>query len=216
MTICKLLIADDQEIMCYALKRLFDKIEDINICGVARNGNELVSLARELKPDVILTDMKMPGMNVVQATMALKKEFPSIKIIAFSSYDDDPYVIPMLEAGAYGYLLKSESTAEIPEAVRSVLKGMKYYSNSINIKLIKLIAENENIEGYGKVAEFNERELDVIQLVCKEFSSKEIGEQMSLSPRTIEGYKDSIMFKIGAKNSVGIVVYAIKHKLYEV
>ena len=211
-----IILADDHEIFRDGFAVMLNKIPEINLIGEAANGDELIKLARELKPDVIVTDIKMPVMDGIEATKQIKKEFPGLGIIALSMFDEEELIVDMLEAGAKGYLLKNAYKEEIIAAVKSVNKDEPYYCRNTTNKLAQMIARS-NFNPYKTVTrpEFSERETAIIRLICREFSNKEIAEELSLSKRTVEGYRENILQKIDAKNSVGIVVYAIKHKIFE-
>lgn len=215
-TTIDIILADDHEIFRDGFAVMMKKIPEINLVGEAANGEELIKLSRLLKPEVVVTDIKMPKMDGIEATKQLKKEFPSIGIIALSMFDEENLIVEMLEAGAKGYLLKNAHKDEIIAAVKSVYKDEPYYCRDTTHKLAQMIAKS-NFHPYKKrpVIEFTEKEVGIIKLICEELSNKEIGERMALSKRTVEGYREKILEKIDAKNSVGIVVYAIKNKIFE-
>lgn len=212
-----IILADDHEIFRDGFRVMLSKIPAINLMAEAPNGEELIKLARKLHPDVIVTDIKMPVIDGIKATKQLVTEFPSIGIIALSMFDEEDLVIDMLEAGAKGYLLKNAQKDEIINAIKSVYKDETYYCSNTSKKLTYLIA-NSSYNPYKKIAKavFSDKEILVIQMICQENSNKEIANKLSLSKRTIEGYREKILEKIKAKNTAGIVVYAIKNKLYNI
>lgn len=212
-----IILADDHEIFRDGFAILVNKIPDINLIGEACNGRELLKLARELKPDIIVTDIKMPVMNGIDATIQLKKEFPEIGIIALSMFDDEHLIVDMLEAGAKGYILKNAGKDEIIDAVKSVHKNEPYYCTETNSKLTRMIA-NSSFNPYKKTCkpQLTEKEIAIVKLICMEKSNKEIASALNLSIRTVEGHREKILEKIHAKNSVGLVVYAIKNKIFEI
>jgi DNA-binding NarL/FixJ family response regulator len=166
---------------------------------------------------VIITDIQMPGMDGIEATKALKLLKEPAGIIAFSNYDEDSYIVDMLEAGASGYLLKNTKKKEIFEAIRLVAAKGKYYCNSTSVKLARMIANSKAELGTIKEAiKFTPREMEVISHICNELSNKEIADAMYLSVRTVEGYRDRILEKTGARNAVGLVIYAIRTGLFQV
>lgn len=212
-----IILADDHEIFRDGFAVLMNKIPGINLIGEACNGMELIELARELKPDLIVTDIKMPVMNGIDATIQLKKELPDIGIIALSMFDEEPLIIDMLEAGAKGYILKHAQKDEIIAAVKSVYNNEPYYCTETNNKLVQMIA-NSTFNPYKKFSKpkLSKKEIDIIKLICREKSNKEIASTLYLSIRTVEGHRERILEKINAKNSVGLVLYAIKNKIFEV
>lgn len=211
-----IILADDHELFRDGFTVLVNKISEINLMGEASNGEEMISLARKMKPDVIVTDIKMPGMDGIEATRRIKKEFPEIGIIALSMFDEEELIVEMLEAGANGYLLKNAQKEEIIAAVKSVHHDKPYYCRDTTNKLAQMIG-NSSYNPYKKITKpvFSENEITVIKLICQEQSNREIAEQMNFSKRTVEGYREKILEKIDAKNTVGIVVYAIKNKIFE-
>lgn len=209
-------MADDHEIFRDGFAVMFRRSFDIKLLGDARNGQQLITLAEKINPDVILTDIKMPGMDGVQATRIITNKLPHIKVIALSMFDDDNLIIDMLEAGAIGYLLKNAHKKEIIEAIHTVNNNEPYYCNHTSSKLARLIASSRfNPNKPVEKITFSDREREIISLICKEFSNKEISETLHLSSRTIEGYREKIMEKMLAKNTAGIVVFAIRHGLFK-
>ena len=211
-----IVLADDHEIFRDGFAIMIKKIPDIKLIGEASNGEELIQLCRSLNPEVIVTDIKMPVMDGIEATRKIKKEFPAMGVIALSMFGEEDLIIDMLEAGAKGYLLKNAHKDEIIAAVKAVHKDHPYYCRETTNKLAQMIAKS-SFNPYKKIArpEFSEKEIAIIRLICEEYSNKEIGEKLELSKRTVEGYREKILEKIDAKNSVGIVIYAIKNKIYE-
>lgn len=213
----RVIIADDHEIFRDGFKVMMKKQEVIELIAEADNGKELVELTRTHQPDVIITDIKMPQMDGIAATKKIKELFPHIEVVALSMFDEENLIIDMLEAGAKGYLLKNTNKNEVTQAVQAVYKGEIYYGNHTTNRLAQMIAKSrfDPYQKGGRPA-FNEKELEIIRLICQEFSNKEIATQLDLSTRTIEGYREKILEKTGAKNTAGIVVYAIKQQIYKV
>lgn len=208
------IIADDHEIFRDGFKAMAKKFPDIKVTGEAKDGLDLIEVVERLKPDVVMTDIKMPRMDGIEATRQLSKFW---NIIALSMFDEDNLIMDMLEAGAKGYLLKNADKLEIIQAIQAVHKGKNYYCKDTSDKLLKMIAKS-NFNPYQKIKrpQFKDRELEVIRLICDQLSTKEIGEKMNLSARTIEGYREKILEKMEVHNTAGIVVYAIKAGIYEI
>jgi len=214
----RIVLADDHEIFRDGFKAMLKKQPSVELIGEASDGEELVEITRRLKPDVVVTDIKMPKMDGLQAAKILSAEFPNIGIIALSMIDEETLIIDMLEAGAKGYLLKNAHKTEIIEAIKAVNNDHVYYCDGTSARLTKMIAKSDKIPFNRKAPkpELSQKEIDVIQLVCEEMTNKEIADRLNLSIRTIEGYRDRILEKIGARNSAGIVVYAIRNKIYNI
>lgn len=209
-----IVIADDHEIFRDGLKLMLGKYPEIKIAGEAQNGRELVEMVNTLNPDVILTDIKMPVMDGIDAVKKIISNNKDAAIICLSMFDEDDLILDMIEAGAKGYLLKNSDKTEIIDAITTVYNGNYFYSKTTSHKMIKLLAKSR-IDPYATRSkpEFSEREIEIMQLICNENSNKEIGEKLFLSSRTVEGHRQRIMEKMDVKNSVGLVVYAIKNGL---
>lgn len=210
----RIVIAEDYALFREGFRLLFEQSDEIEIVGEAKDGIQLTEMVRSLKPDIVITDIEMPVMNGIDATKMIKNEFPATGVIALTQFCDDHFIVDMLEAGASGYLLKSTLKNDIIEAVKQVNNGGTYYCKNTSLRLTKMIALSKAIKGNPK-AEFSEKEIEIIKLICQQFASKEIADMTDLTHRTVEKYRDNIMEKIGARNMVGIVVYAIRHGMFK-
>jgi len=212
----RVVIADDHEIFREGLETLFKKQKDIELAGQADNGRELVKTTGATHPDVILTDIKMPIADGIEATKEILLNYPEIGIIALTMFDDENLLIDMLDAGAKGYLIKNAHKHEIISAIKAIYKGENYFCNHTTVKLAKIIGKSR-FTNYKTPAkpEFTEKEKEVIKLICEEYSNKQMADELHLSIRTIEGYREKILEKINAKNTAGIVVFAIKNGMYK-
>ncbi|HEX6332621.1 MAG TPA: response regulator transcription factor [Flavisolibacter sp.] len=209
-------IADDHEIFRDGFKAMIRKHPAVEIIGEAANGDELIRQVAELQPDIVITDIHMPKMDGLEATREIARRFPFVGIIALSMSDQESSIVEMLEAGAKGYLLKNAPKEEIIEAIMAVQNNHTYYCTGTSASLARLIARSGFNPGKRtKKPEFSEKEIQVMRYICEELTTKEIAANMHLSVRTIEGYRDRIQEKINAKNSAGIVVYAIRNKIYD-
>jgi len=214
-SVIRVVTADDHEIFREGLEVLFKKQNDIELAGEAVNGKQLVEITERLLPDIVLTDIKMPVMDGIQATKIITEKFPQVGVIALSMFEDENLIVDMLEAGARGYLIKNAHKHEVIAAIRAVYNQESYFCNHTSMKLAKLIGRSRfSLFKDNMRSEFSEKEKEVIQLICEEFSNKEISIKFHLSIRTIEGYREKILEKMKVKNSAGIVVYAIKHGIY--
>lgn len=211
----RVLIADDHDIFRDGLSLLLMKEPTIELVGDAANGNRLIQMAKELHPDIILTDLKMPEIDGIEAVKTIKEQLPAIKTIALSSFDSDAMVIDALEAGAMGYIIKNADRGEIIDAIRMVFTGSPYYCKTTSSRLVKLIARSE-FNPYKTDAPklFSDKEKDIIRLICEEKTSKEIGELLFMSSRTVEGHRVKILEKMNVKTTAGVAIYAIKNGLY--
>jgi DNA-binding NarL/FixJ family response regulator len=211
----KLIIADDHEVYRDGLKTLLVRSKEIEVIGEASNGKELVMLCKSMTPDIVLTDIMMPVMDGIEATAYLASSMPSVRVIALSMFNQDNLVLDMLKAGATGYLIKNANKDEILEAIQSVYRNIPYYCKSTSIKLARLIGGSQFGAKSKERISFTDKELSIIKLICQEKTSKEIGDQLFLSSRTVEEYRQRIRDKMEVKSTTGIVIYAIKNDLYK-
>jgi DNA-binding NarL/FixJ family response regulator len=210
-------MADDHEIFRDGFRAMLNKYPGIHLVGEAENGKELITIVEKLKPDVVLTDIKMPVMDGIEATKQLVKMNPDINIVALSMFDEDTLIMEMLEAGAKGYLLKNAHKDEIIEAILHVSEGDTFYCKHTSEKLIRLIAKS-SFNPFKKISrpQFSERETQIIKLICEQYANKEIAAMLNLSVRTIEGYREKIQEKAKARNTAGIVIFAIKNQIHKI
>jgi DNA-binding NarL/FixJ family response regulator len=213
----QLIIADDHEMLRQGFHNMLRRLKHIELIGEAADGQELVDLCIQLQPDVIVTDIQMPRLNGVEATREILKILPTTRIIALTLFHEDHLVVDMLEAGAKGYLLKHTNKEEIVEAIETVADNRNYYCAHTTQQLAHLIATSQYIPHRRKsIPSFSEKELQVINLLCRELSNKEIADKMQLSSRTVESYREVIFDKMEVRNVAGLVVFAIKQGMFRV
>ena len=209
----KIALADDHVLLRNGLANLLKEL-DYDVVFEAGNGSEFLDKLRTgAVPDIVLMDINMPKMDGYDTTQWLKKNYPDIKVLALSMYDDENAIIRMLKSGARGYILKDSEPGELKLAIYSLLTKGFYHSELVTGKLIHTInhlnePENSSVKN---VLGLNEREIEFLKLVCTEMTYKEIAEQMCLSPRTIDGYRDALFEKLNLKSRVGLVIFAIKN-----
>ncbi len=209
-------IADDHKIFRKGVIHSMRPYTNIRFVMEADNGEDLIQKIPEFTPDVILCDLKMPIKDGIDATKIITKNYPGIRVIILTMYEDERFVGHLMDCGAAGYLLKSTEPAEIKRALMDVMRTGFYLNPFVNKVLIK--------KSYGK-QKFNpsltsevvlsDREKEALTLVCMEFTAAEIAQKMNISPRTVEAIKDRLMERFGVKNSVGLVFYAMKNQLIE-
>jgi len=183
----------------------------------ANDGKDFISkLQNGPHPEVVLMDINMPVMDGYETAAYMKQHFPDIKVLALSMYDDEAAIIRMLKNGARGYILKDSDTPELKSAIEAVLTKGFYYTEMITGKLLHTINSSDEEGTTRKVLNLNEREMEFLKLSCSEMTYKEIADKMHLSPRTIDGYRDSLFDKLKIKTRVGLAIYAIKHGIVHV
>jgi DNA-binding NarL/FixJ family response regulator len=211
-------LADDHVVMRNGLASLLKDFGYI-ILYEADNGKDFIEKTKKDQlPDVALLDINMPKMDGYQTAAWLKENFPEVKVLALSMYDDDAAIIRMLKNGAKGYVLKDSNIADVKTAIDSVLSKGYYYSELVTGKLIHSInhLDEPAHASIKEVLKLNSREIEFLKLTCTEMSYKEIAEKMFLSPRTVEGYRDALFEKLNLKSRVGLVLFAIKNGIVNV
>ncbi len=208
-------IADDELLFRKGLRELIDDGSEIRFCLEAANGIELLELWEQavIKPDVLLLDMAMPGMNGAQTFDQVRASYPSVKILILSIHYNDHFIVTLIERGANGYLSKNTEPSELKKAILTVARN-DFYFNEDTIR-----AMHKNLSGKHRKAplpgsELSEREIEVLKLICRELTAKEIAEKLYISKRTVEGHRNSLLMKTGCRNTAGLVIYAIRHDLF--
>lgn len=182
----------------------------------AENGEDLLNKIKEEEPDVVLCDLKMPVKDGIDTTKQIAKEYPKIRVIILTMYEDERFVGHLMDCGAAGYLLKSTEPAEIRKAVIDVVKTGFFLNPFVNKVLIKKNYSKQKFNpSLTNEVVISEREKEVLTLVCMEFTAAEIAQKMDISSRTVEAIKDRLMERFGVKNSVGLVFYAMKNQLID-
>ncbi|HWY13308.1 MAG TPA: response regulator transcription factor [Bacteroidia bacterium] len=207
----KLFIADDHQMFIDGIKALLQNTENIVIIGKATNGKQLIEKLKELSPDIILMDIGMPDLNGIDATKMISKEYPTIKIIALTMYDDNNRVVKMLKAGAKGYVLKNTTREELLHAIQTVAVGGVHYSAQAVVNTMQNISDKNS----NPVANLTEREIEIIRLIVKEMTNKEIADKLFISELTVNTHRKNAMRKLEIKNTAGLVKFAIDHHLID-
>ena len=210
----KITIADDYKIFREGLKISLAADSDFEFLHEADNGEDLISNIEKAKPDVILMDLKMPIMDGMEATQIIRKKYTDIKILVVSMYDDDKFIIHLMEIGANGYLLKNAEPDEIRKAIHAVAENGYYFNDLVNKALLKKLVLKNNIKpSFNENVELTERELEVLKLICEEKTAAEIAKVIFLSPRSVEGIRQRLIEKIGVRNTAGLVLFAAKNNI---
>lgn len=209
----KILLADDHRLMREGLRALLEK-EGLTVVGEAVNGREAITLARSLRPEVVVMDISMPELNGIDATKALAAELPQVRVIALSMNSDRRYVRAMFEAGAAGYLLKSAASSELVRAVRAVAQGQKYVSPAIADLIIEgWVGQPHAQTNPPSDRTLSSREREVLQLLAEGCSSKEIATRLDLALPTVETHRRQITAKTGLRSIAELTKYAIREGL---
>ena len=206
----RILLAEDHKIVREGTRQLLEQAPELTVIGEAADGEEAVRLAAELRPDVVVMDVRLPGLNGIEATKAIKENHPDMPILILSAYDDDRYVFPLLDAGANGYLLKTTSGAELARAIRTVQAGETALDPHIAHKVVERLTHRQRYQGEGMAEGLTEREMEVLQTVAQGKSNREIGEALSISPHTVQVHVRNIFGKLDVNNRIEAVAYAVR------
>ena len=208
----KIAIADDYKIYRDGLKVGLAADSNLQVVLEADNGEDLLKGLSAAAPDVIIMDLKMPIMDGMEATKEVKKRFSSIKVLVVTMYEDDKFIIHLMENGANGYLLKNAESDEIRKSIYAVYENGYYFNDLVNKALLKKLVMKGNFKpSFNQDIDFTERELEVLKLICEEKTAAEIGREIFLSPRSVEGIRQRLIEKVGVRNTAGLVMFAIKN-----
>jgi DNA-binding NarL/FixJ family response regulator len=208
----KLLIADDHGIVRGGLRLLLDRQSDMEVVAEAADGVEAVELALRMRPDICVLDVAMPRMTGLQATVEIRVHAPEISVLVLSMHDDERYLYEALQAGAAGYVLKREADTALVAAVRAVARGEPFMTNAAERSLVREWMQDDSS---GPVEPLTLREREVLKLIAEAFTNKEIGETLHLAEKTVESHRANLMRKLGMRDRVELVRYAIRRGLIE-
>ncbi len=212
----KVAIADDHQIFRRGVILSMRSYTEFKFVMEAENGEDLLAKIPEAAPEVILCDLKMPIKDGIDTTKQITKDFPNIRVIILTMYEDERFVGHLMDCGAAGYLLKSTEPAEIKKAILEVMRTGFYLNPFVNKVLIKKNYSKQKFNpSLTTEIVVSEREKEVLTLVCMEYTATEIAQKMDISSRTVEAIKDRLMERFGVKNSVGLVFYAMKNQLID-
>lgn len=211
----KIILADDEELFRKGIYFLLQREPNIEIIFEASNGSELVEHLKNTTelPDIIMMDLKMPLLNGVEATKLIHKDFPAIRIIALTSYNTKSFIANMINVGAASYLVKNASPIDMIKTVNEVAQKGFYYNEIVMEVIHQNMISNTGSKTVLDEDFLTEREKEVLELICKQYSSAEIGEMLSLSARTVDGHRNNLLLKTNSKNMAGLVIFAIQNKI---
>jgi DNA-binding NarL/FixJ family response regulator len=208
----KLLVADDHGIMRSGLRLLLDRQPDMEVIAEAADGIEAVQMALRERPDICILDVAMPRMTGLQATVEIRAHAPEISVLVLSMHDDERYLFEALQAGAAGYVLKREADQALVEAVRAVARGEPFMTNAAERSLIREWMADDSS---GPAEPLTLREREVLKLIAEAHTNREIGELLHLAEKTVESHRANLLRKLGMRDRVELVRYAIRRGLIE-
>ncbi|HRN68960.1 MAG TPA: response regulator transcription factor [Promineifilum sp.] len=212
----RLLLADDHAVVRSGLRLLLEAQPDLAIIGEAENGEEAIRRTAELRPDVVLMDIEMPGMNGIEAARRIKAQSPGTSVLALTMYEDDQYFFEMLRAGASGYVPKRAAPDELASAIRAVSRGEVFIHPSLAGRLVQDYLQRRDVEVQEQpTGDLTPREQEVLTLIAQGLSNNEIADQLVISAKTVDRHRENIMRKLNLHNRVDLVKYALRKGLID-
>ena len=209
----RVIICDDQALIRDSLEMLLSLDKDINVVGLAQDGAEAVELVAQHQPDLVLMDLKMPGMNGIEATRQIRTHYPAVKVLVLTTYDDDEWVFDAIRAGAAGYLLKDTPREGVIKAVKGTVEGKAFVDPAVAGKLLGQVAGRQTQPATLITDKLTEREGDVLRLLARGLTNADIAARLYLSEGTVRNYVSAILAKLDVSDRTQAAVIAIQHGL---
>jgi DNA-binding NarL/FixJ family response regulator len=214
----KIAIVEDQRLFREGIYALLKETPGMDIVAVAENGLQFLEiLEKGILPDVALVDMNMPELNGFELVEIMVKRFPSVKCIILTVYNQERFIVKMIEAGVAGYLVKNCDFDEVKKAIVSAFKTGFYFNEAtIRSMLSAQKHRSSQVRSFANIPiDLTDREIEVLRLICKEHTNSEMAEVLNLSPRTIDGHRNNLLAKVGCKNTAGLVLFAVNNGIYD-
>lgn len=206
----RVVLADDHAVVRKGIREFLEASGNIRVVAEAADGEEAVALVARHAPDVAVLDVQMPGLTGIEATRRIKAEFPGVRVLILTAYDDDPYIFALLQAGASGYVLKTADSGELVNAVRAVFRGESALDPAVVQKVVQQLTSGRPLGAQNTVEPLTEREIEVLHLAAKGLTNKAIGQALGISDRTVQGHLANIYGKLGAGSRTEAVTEALK------
>ena len=211
----KILICDDQKIVCEGLQTIINADPDLEVVGISHDGAQALAAIPELQPNLILMDLKMPNMNGVQATRKITAEYPEIYVLILTTYDDDEWIFDAIRSGADGYLLKDTPPADLIKSIKGTLEGKCFIDPQVAGKLLSEYADNFGKSQPPTHYTFTERERDILTLLSQGLSNSEISDKLFLAEGTVRNYTSVLLKKLGVADRTQAAILAIRYGLVQ-
>ena len=204
-------IADDHTFVREGMVRVIKSFSRVGEVSAVANGRELIRLIRESEPNVVVIDLEMPEMDGTMVSRHIRSTYPAIKILVLTMHDEPANIIRLMEIGIHGYLLKKSGIAEVERAIYAVYDN-DFYNNELVTNVMRAHLSNKSITE-GEPNKMSDREIEVLTLLCKEYTCHEISEKLFISEKTVHVHRRNIMIKTGVKNSIGLIRYALQQNI---
>jgi len=204
------ILADDHTLVRAGIRALLEKLPEVKVVGEASDGREVLNLVKTQRPDVVLMDIAMPGLNGLEAAERMARDFPKVRIIMLSMHNNEEYVLRAIKAGVSGYLLKKAATAELETALHRVVDGEIYLSREISTQLHKKFPLQKIVDRKSPFEQLTERQREILQLIAEGQNTKEIAEILKISPKTVEYHRMKLMNCLNVHDVPGLVRFALR------
>ncbi|MEJ2732867.1 MAG: response regulator transcription factor [Anaerolineae bacterium] len=206
----RVVLADDHAVVRTGIREFLEQSGDISVVAEATDGSEAIELIAEHQPDVAVLDIRMPSLTGIEATRRIKAEYPGVRVLILTAYDDDPYIFALLQAGASGYILKTADSTELVQAVRAVHRGESALDPAVAQKVVQQLTSGRPLGAQATVETLTDRELQVLRLAARGMTNKAIGQDLGISDRTVQGHLANIYGKLNANSRTEAVTEALK------
>lgn len=213
----KILVADDHTMFVDGIESILKAEDDIQVVGRCYDGPSVIEFAKKECPDIVLLDVNLPGMNGMDVCKSLAQSFPTVKVLAISMFNEESFVSEILNNGAKGYILKNTGREELLKAIRTVNQGESYFSKDVTETIMKGLMNQRKASSKTNTffPKLSRREKEVLKLIAQEFTTQEIADALFISLKTVESHRSSLLSKLNARNSVGLVRIALENDLLE-
>ncbi|MEN8240784.1 MAG: response regulator transcription factor [Chloroflexota bacterium] len=211
----KVLVCDDQVVVCEGLEMILNSDKTIEVVGIAHDGYQALELVAEKNPDIVLMDLKMPGMNGIQATREIQKGFPQVKVLVLTTFGEDEWVFDAIQSGAVGYLLKGTPRQELIQAVKGTAEGRSHIDPAVGGKILSHVAKSTQQKNTTINSELSERELEILVLIAQGLTNAEIAEKLFLTKGTVRNYVSAVLTKLQVEDRTQAAILAVRHGLVD-
>lgn len=209
----KVLLADDHKIVRDGIKLMLQSQAGIDVVDEAGNGLEVLKKLEFNIIDLVIMDINMPEMDGIKATKEIREKYPNTKVLALSMSNDELHIRQMIQAGASGYIMKSAGRSELKEAITNIIEGKHYFSDEATLSIMMDLVKGKGKSASSEPVHITDRELEILELIIKEYTNQEIAEKLYISSRTVDAHRRNLLQKTGARNTAGLVKYAFQHNI---